>query len=66
MEFKVEGADLKSVSVVAPYMLGFLDTLDRSEPITNQMTLGKRGSGGSAIRATFSATILSEQRNDPA
>ncbi|KAG0736992.1 hypothetical protein G6F57_012214 [Rhizopus arrhizus] len=43
-----------------------LNTLDRSEPITNQMTLGKRGSGGSAIRATFSATILSEQRNDPA
>lgn len=51
------------VRPLAPYILGFLDTLDRRESIRNQQSLTKRGDGGSAIRAAFMAVILNDQQN---
>jgi hypothetical protein len=54
----------ESISGLIPYILGWIDTLDRREAITGQKSLSKRGQGGAEIRTAFSALILAENRND--
>lgn len=61
---KFIGIDETSVQVVAPYVLGWIDTLGPDEAITQQKAINKRGQGGSAIRTAFAAVIANEQRND--
>jgi len=58
------GASDVDVAVVAPYVMGWIDTLDRSEPISRQSAITKRAQGGSAIRATFATVLVNEQRGD--
>jgi len=48
---------------LAPLILGFLDTLDRTESIKGQKTLDKRGDGGSAIRLAFQMVLSNSMRN---
>jgi len=59
-----ERPDESHVVALAPYVMGWIDTLDRGEPITRQQTITKRATGGSAIRAAFSSVIVNEQRTD--
>jgi hypothetical protein len=58
------GIDETHVQTVAPYILGWIDTLDVREPITKQKAINKRAQGGSGIRTVFAAVILNELRSD--
>jgi hypothetical protein len=58
------GIDEKAVIVVAPYVMGWIDTLDRTEPITKQAAITKRAQGGSAVRAAFATVLTNEARSD--
>lgn len=53
----------KEITVLAPLVLGFLDTLDDNEAIKNQRAITKRGEGGAAIRQAFSTVLAIEARN---
>jgi len=54
----------ESVITLAPYICGWLDTLDIAEPIRGQQCLNKRCTGGLSIKQQFSQVILNELRND--
>lgn len=51
------------VRPLAPYIMGFIDTLDRTESIKGQQAITKRADGGSAIRAAFAAVLLNERQD---
>jgi len=53
----------KEITVLAPLVLGFLDTLEDTEAIKNQRAITKRGEGGAAIRQAFSTVLTIEARN---
>jgi len=60
------GIDETHISVVAPYVMGWIDSLDQTEPIAQQKAITKRAAGGSSIRAAFTQVLLNEARNDRA
>lgn len=53
----------REITVLAPLILGFLDTLDDGEAIKNQKAITKRGEGGVAVRQAFSTVLNTEARN---
>jgi len=55
--------DEAPVTALAPLVLAFIDTLDRSESIKGQQTLNKRADGGSAIRQAFTMVLTNHMRN---
>lgn len=51
------------VRPLAPWIMGFLDSLDKDEAIKGQKAIDKRASGGVIIRQQFTMVILNEQKN---
>lgn len=56
--------DDKMVIGVIPYVLGWIDTLEKEEPITGQKCLKKRGAGSASIRQTFASLLLNQMRKE--
>lgn len=53
----------EGVCVLAPYIMGWIDTLEKEEPISKQSAITKRAQGGSAIRRDFSRVLQNEARD---
>jgi hypothetical protein len=55
--------NMDAIEPLAPWILGFLDTLPSGESIKRQQAINKRGDGGSAIRAMFARVIQNDAMN---
>jgi len=63
MDGKYESPDLTFAKRVAPYVMGWIDNLEPTEPIVQQKAINKVAVGSSAIRNTFSRVLLNEMKN---
>jgi len=60
------GTNEELVRPLAPFVLGWLDTLEDNEPIKKQKAINKRSAGSTSLRASFSAAVLNDMKNEEA